>query len=88
VCINLEFEKKSVIQMKMPSEVLSSLSPGGGLCRKNPFERKAVTMPLVVTVCPASGDASPEPWIWPMEIAPVQLGAAPSRARRSPSRSL
>lgn len=37
-------------------------------------------MPVVVTVCPASGDASPEPWIWPIGMAVEQDGAAATRS--------
>jgi hypothetical protein len=49
------------VNTNTPSEVAGSLSPGGGIWMKNPFDFRPVTMPLVVTAEPASGDALPLP---------------------------
>ena len=50
------------VNTKMPSEVSGrpSSSPGAD-CRKNPFERSAVTMPRVWTAKPTDGDTPAGP---------------------------
>ena len=68
------------IKTKMPSEVaLSSSASSSGAWRKKPSAVIAVTMPDVVTVCPASGDASPRPRRSWMAMSPM-AGEAVARA--------
>ncbi|MCW0425785.1 hypothetical protein NB717_002374 [Xanthomonas sacchari] len=48
----------------MPSEVSGSASAwASGVCRKKPALRRAVTMPLVATTWPTSGERAPLPWM-------------------------
>ena len=79
---------------KIASEVAGSAS-GLGSCRKKPFGRTAVTMPVVTTFCSTSGETCAAPWIaWigvgvtggetlneePTSAAIVSGGSSPSRS--------
>src|ERR1700687_3297088 len=64
------------VKTKMPSEVFGSPSPGEGIWIKKPFDFKPVTMPLVVSVLPASGDVLPLPCICAMVCVGAQVVSA------------
>ena len=52
------------VKTKIPSEVFGSASyPAVGVCRKKPLLLTPVTMPVVLTRLPASGEVEPLPWI-------------------------
>ncbi len=54
----------AAVNTKRPSDVAGSASAAAsGACRKKPFDLMPVTMPVVMTSCPANGDTKPLPWM-------------------------
>ena len=52
------------VKTTMPSDVSGSVSASAsGVCRKKPFDLRAVTTPRVDTVAPTIGEVAPAPWM-------------------------
>ena len=54
----------ALVNTNTPSDVIGSASASAsGICTKKPLLRRAVTMALVMTVWPTSGELLPLPWM-------------------------
>ena len=63
------------VNTNTPSEVIGSPSPGAAIWMKKPFDFTPVTMPLVVTMLRASGEASALPWICAIVLVALHTSA-------------